>query len=143
MAKKLKQAITHKIALRGNSLEIDEMYFPAGEIHFVDVVQQDPPIVRGVIIAASVGLFLLAAVVASFGKFHSLFPIIGIFIAIFGIIGICFAIAIKPRYALRISQSLGSTKCMISTDREELEAIRNRIIGALEVIRQNAENKPV
>lgn len=134
MANKNDLTPTHKIAIRGKSLEINEMYFPASEIHFVEVAQQDPPIIRGLIIAASVGFFLLAAVLASFG-----FPIIGVTAAIFGIAGICFAIAIKPRYALRIGQNLGSTKCMISTDREELEAIRNRIIGALEVLRQNNE----
>lgn len=136
MPEKNDRTMTHKIAVRGTSLEINEMYFPASQICFADVVQQNPPIIRGIILSAAVGFFLLAAVTAAFGYFE-----IAIVSALFGIAGICLAIAIKPRYALRIVQKLGSTKCMISTDREELEAILARIVEALRILHQNTEDK--
>lgn len=115
----------HRIAIRGNSLTIDEMYFRIDEIHFVDVTRQDYPIIRQ--------LFMLGA---GFGTLLGLpllyFPRIGISLLLLALIDFCIACSFRRRHALRIGQHMGSTKVIISTDREELERIRQRIIGALE-----------
>lgn len=117
----------HRISIRGNSLVIDEMYFRIDEIRFVDVVRQDYPLIRPILLVgtgccALIGLPLLAAGVDFGGA-----------LLLIGAIEAAIAFSIKRHYALRVGEQMGTSKVVISTDREELESLRERIREAMEL----------
>lgn len=115
----------HHVTVHGNSLTVNEMYFRIDEIHFVDVVQQNYPLIRQLLLVSTsfctlIGLPLLTV------------PALGIPILMIGAIEAAIAFSIKRRYALRIGKQLGTSKVVISTDRDELERLRQHIRNAIE-----------
>ncbi len=115
----------HKVILFGNSLTIDEMYFRIDEIRFVDVVKKSYPLLRQLLILCT-GCCALTALI-----FHDSFPDLSLFFTVCAVAQTTAVCSIRRRYALRIGQQFGTTKAIISVDRQRLEQIRLEILEAL------------
>ncbi len=117
---------SHRIDIRGNSLIINEMYFRIDEIRFVDVVQQNYPLIRQLLLVGTAGCALIGLPLLAAS------PDFGIPVLLLGAIEAVIACSIKRRYALRVGECMGTSKVVISTDRKELESLRQRICEAME-----------
>ena len=117
----------HRIDIRGNSLIINEMYFRIDEIRFVDVVRQNYPLIRQLLLVSTAGCTLIGLPLLAAS------PDFGIPILLLGAIEALVAFSIKRRYALRVGEHMGTSKVVISTDRKELESLRQRIREAMEL----------
>ncbi|WP_143260686.1 MULTISPECIES: DUF6232 family protein [unclassified Alistipes] len=109
----------------GHSLTIDEMYFRIDEIRFVDVVKQSRPLLRQLLILCAVCCTVTALL------FHDAYPDATLFFAVCAAVEFAVAGAIRRRYALRIGQPFGTSKVLITTDRKQLEELRDRILAML------------
>lgn len=121
------------ISAKGDTLCINGVIFKLSNINFVDVVQQEYPLFRKIsgIAAALNVLFALFAMIFS-GS-----------VAVFFIVCSCVWVGImfcfSRKYALRIVCNTGTTKVLISADKDELEHYRMQI---LEIIMQQMERTP-
>ncbi len=116
---------SHRIVVRGNSLIINEMYFCIDGIRFVDVVAQDYPLVRQLLLVSAGFCLLLGLPLLAYPEYGGPLLFIGIMEGIT-------ALSVKRRYALRVGEQMGTSKVVISTDKEELERLRRQIREALE-----------
>lgn len=125
---------SHNITILQNSIIIDEMFFRLEEIRFVDVTEQELPILRQFYgVGGWVNLFIaLLFLCFEIGPAAAFF-----FFCAF--VQLILRYTYKRRYALRIGQQLGTTKAIISTDRTEMEAVKSRILQALA---EKTDNKP-
>lgn len=125
----------HRIVIRGRSMIIDEMYFRIEEMCSVDIVRQERPLLLRMMLLGA-GLCVAAAIAciwiySSVDKAALLYAAGALSAA--AVIELIVFFSIKRRYALRIGQSTGMTKAIVSYDRDELEKIRLQITEALKI----------
>ncbi len=124
----------YRLTVLKHSITINEMYFLIDEIRNVEVIEQETPIIRR-LLGISIGANLLL------GLLFAAFEVVAgaaFFFLIAGIEAIV-VFRIKKRYALRIVQSLGSTKAIITTGKSALEQLRSQILDAISKIRDDEE----
>lgn len=125
----------HRIVIHGRSMIIDEMYFRIEEMCSVDIVRQERPLLlRMMLLGASL---CVAAAIACIWIHSSVdmaaLPYIAGALSAAAVIELIVFFSIKHRYALRIGQSIGMTKAIVSYDRDELEKLRLQITEALKI----------
>lgn len=130
---------THRIAIRGNSMVIDEMYFRLDEMRSVDVIRQERPLLLFmVLIGAILGIGPGAACIWLYTStdfvalpYATVLPYVAAAFFLAAAVALAGVLSVKRRYALRIGQPSGMTKTIVSSDRDELETIRLQIADVL------------
>ncbi len=118
------------ISAQGDTLCVNGVIFKLSNINYVDVVPQEYPLFRKLSVIAALINILFALIAMMFSGS----------VAVFFIVCCCVWLAVvlcfSRKYALRIVSNMGTTKVLISTDRDELEHYRTQI---LEIIMQQVE----
>lgn len=122
-----------RLAIEGNSIRIDNMYFKIDNIQFVNVVKQDRSWwYKGAVITLPLCIIIALACIG-------FAPGISAFYGLSALGIIIYFVKSKAKYALLFGLQLGSQKVLISTDKQGLERLKADIQAAISEYKTNAQ----